>query len=148
VWETTVRASTTLWSVVETATLALVASSFWNREVSTGRYRNDRTHGEDLKDIVEVQLPGGDRLFVVLHVEVSRDYIPFTPLDELLVNVCHGPTIEYFSGRSEADVVGSTHNFNRFIAPYTDGLSSSGFFPFVPLSSARQTLAQSDPSSI
>jgi hypothetical protein len=119
-----------------------------DREVSTGRYRNDRTHGEDLEDIVEVQLPGGDLLFVVLNAEVSRDCTPFAPLDQLPVDVHHGPTIEYFSGRSEVDVVGSTHNFNRSIAQYTGGLSSSGFFPFVPVSSARQTLAQSDPSSI
>jgi hypothetical protein len=131
--------------VVETVTLG---SSFWNREVSTGRYRNDRTHGEDLEDIVEVQLPGGDLLFVVLGAEVSRDYTPFAPLDQLSVNVRYGPTIEYFSGRSEMDAAGSTHNFNRSIAQHMGGLSSSGFFPFVPVSSARQTLAQSDPSSI
>jgi len=71
-----------------------VAGSFWNRKVSTSLYRKDRTHVEDLKDLVEVQLPGGDRLLVVLRAEVPRDRIPFIPLDQLLLNVCHGPKIE------------------------------------------------------
>jgi len=62
-------------------TFAFIASSFWKRKVSIGLYRNDETHVEDLKNLVEVQLPGGDRLFVVLRVETSRDHIPFTPLD-------------------------------------------------------------------
>jgi hypothetical protein len=80
VWETTVRAFTTPRSMATTVTFVLIISSFWNREVSTGLHRNDRTHVEYLKDLIEVQLPGGDRLFVVLRMGVSRDHIPFTPL--------------------------------------------------------------------
>jgi len=72
----------------------LIASSFWNRKVSDGHHPSDRTHLEDLKDLVEVQPPGSNHLFVVIPVEKSRDRIPFTPLDELLVNIYHGPVIE------------------------------------------------------
>jgi hypothetical protein len=35
--------------------------------------RSDGTHVEDMKDPVEVQPPGGDRLFIILRVEKSRD---------------------------------------------------------------------------
>ena len=66
--------------MVVTVAFGFIAGSFWKRNVSTGVYRNDRTYVEDLKDLVEVQPPGGHRLFVVLRVEASRDRIPFTPL--------------------------------------------------------------------
>ena len=49
-------------------------------EVGVGHYSNERTHVNDLKNLVEVQLPGGDRLLVVLRVETPRDSVPFTPL--------------------------------------------------------------------
>ena len=66
--------------MVETVTFLFVANSFWNRKVRTCLYQSGRTHVKDLKDLIEVQFPSGDRLFVVLRVEASRDYIPFTPL--------------------------------------------------------------------
>jgi len=95
-----------------------VAGSFWNRKVSTSLYRKDRTHVEDLKDLVEVQLPGGDRLLVVLRAEVPRDRIPFIPASPECLPRSYDR--EYLSGRFEMYVSGSTHNFNRFIASYTD----------------------------
>ena len=58
----------------------LVASSLCNLEVSTRLDSNDRTHVKDLKNLVEVQPPGGNLLSVVLRVEPSGDCIPFTPL--------------------------------------------------------------------
>ena len=58
-----------------------IVNSFWNRRVSTGPYPNNGTHLEDLKHLVEVQLPGGDRLLVALGVETPRDGIPSIPLD-------------------------------------------------------------------
>jgi len=44
-------------------------------------------------------------------------------------------------------VVGLTHDINRFIVSYTGRLSSSGFFPATPWSSAWQISAQDNPSS-
>ena len=79
--ETVVWAFAILLSMLETVTFVFVAGSFWSRKVSTGLYRKDITHVENLEDLVEVQLPGGDRLLVVLRAEVPRDRIPFIPLD-------------------------------------------------------------------
>jgi len=49
--------------------------------VGTGLCSNSGTHLEDLKDFVEVQLPGSNRLLVVLHAETPGDNAPFIPLD-------------------------------------------------------------------
>jgi len=57
-------------------------------------YENDGTYVKDVKDPVEVQPPGGDRLFIGLGVEESRERVPFTPLDGLALNICHSPVIE------------------------------------------------------
>ena len=46
-------------------------------------YRNDGTHVKDTKNLVEVQPPGGDRLFVVLRVVTPRDRITFVSLDDV-----------------------------------------------------------------
>jgi len=61
--------------------LVVVVSSLWKQKVSNGHRSSDRTHVEVLKDLFEAQPPGGDRLSIFLHVEMSRDYIPFTPID-------------------------------------------------------------------
>ena len=58
-----------------------IVNSFWNRRVSTGLYPNNGTHLKDLKYLVEVQLPGGDRLLVAPGAETPREGIPSTPLD-------------------------------------------------------------------
>ena len=79
--EMVVWAFATLLSMLETVTFVFVTGSFWSRKVSTGLHRKDRTHVEDLKDLVEVQPPGGDRLLVVLRAQVPRDRTPPTPLD-------------------------------------------------------------------
>jgi hypothetical protein len=87
----------------------------WEREVSSGHHSGDRTYVQDLKNVFEVQPPGGDRLFMFLHVEKLRDHIPFTPLDQILLDICHCPAIErvYISGRLvEMRVAGLTHSVN------------------------------------
>ena len=71
-----------------------VASSFWKWIVSDSHRSDDRTHVKDPKDIFEVRPPSGDRLFIFLRVEVSRDRIPFAPLDQLPLNICYRPAIE------------------------------------------------------
>ena len=42
---------------------------------------SDGTHVEILKNLVEAQLPGGNRRLLFPRVEMPRDPIPFTPLD-------------------------------------------------------------------
>ena len=47
-----------------------------------------------MKDPIEVQPPGRDRLLIVLGVEESRDRISFTPLDDVPLDLGHSPAIE------------------------------------------------------
>jgi hypothetical protein len=54
-------------------------------------YRSDRTHIKDMKNPVEVQLPGSNRLFILLLVITSRDQIPFTPLDDVPLDLVRSP---------------------------------------------------------
>ena len=46
-----------------------------------------------MEDPVEVQPPGGDRLFIVLCVEKPRGHIPFALLNDLPLDLCHSPAI-------------------------------------------------------
>ena len=78
----------------ETAASALITSVFWERKVSNGYHPNDETHIEDPKNLIQVQFPGRDPLFIFPRVEIPRDHVPFGPLSELHLNVCHGPGIE------------------------------------------------------
>jgi hypothetical protein len=68
--------------------------SLWKRRVSAGLYLNDETHNKDLKNLVEVQPPGGDCLLVILRAETPRNDVSFTPPDQLLLNCYHSPTFE------------------------------------------------------
>jgi len=45
--------------------------------------RRDETHVKDMKNPVEVRPPVDDRLFIVLRVITSGDRVPFTPLDDV-----------------------------------------------------------------
>ena len=47
-----------------------------------------------MKDPIEIQPPGCDRLFVVLSVEHSGGPISFTLLDDVALDLGHGPVIE------------------------------------------------------
>lgn len=67
--------------MAEVVVFSVIASSLWKQKVRTGLCSNDGTHANDLKNLVGVQLPGGDRLFVVLCMKVLIDRIPFTPFD-------------------------------------------------------------------
>ena len=71
-----------------------VASSFWKRRVSDGHRSDDKTHVKDLKNIVEVQPPGDDRLLIFLYLQTPRGRIPFAPLGQPPLNICHRPGIE------------------------------------------------------
>ena len=89
VWATAISSR-----VVGIVVVVLVENSFCNQKVSNGLHSNNRTHVKDPKNLVEVQPPGGNRLFVVPDVETSRDRVPSPPLDYLPVNICHNPAVE------------------------------------------------------
>ena len=57
---------------------------------------SDRTHIKHMKDPAKIQSPGHDRLSIVLRVEHPGDPISFTPLDDALLDLCHGPAIGNF----------------------------------------------------
>ena len=92
--ETKVWALGTSRRTAGTAESVFIGSAFWEREVSNGHCSSDRTHGKDPKNIFEAQPPGGDGLFIFLRTKMPRDHAPFTPLDELPLNICYGPAIE------------------------------------------------------
>jgi len=63
------------------------------QKVSNGHHLSDRTHVEELKDLVEVQSPGGDLFPVVLCMETLRKYVSFPPPDDILFNLYHNPEV-------------------------------------------------------
>ena len=76
-----------------------------------------------MKNPVEVQPPGRDRLLVVLRVEHPREPISLAPLDDVLLDLGHSPTIESLVGESpDVRIPGpdSTHVVNCPIASNTD----------------------------
>ena len=56
-------------------------------------YPSDGTYVEDMKDPVEVQLPGRNRVLVIPRVENSGESIPSPFLGDLLSNLIHGSAI-------------------------------------------------------
>jgi len=47
-------------------------------------------------DIIQLQFPGGNPLFIFPRMEVPRDHTAFAPLDELALNIRHDPAAERF----------------------------------------------------
>ena len=92
--ETTASVFVTSWRTAGTAASVGVASAFWERKVSSCHYPSDGTHVEDLKNLVQVHPPGSNRLFIFLRIEMPRDRIPFSPLGDILLNICHDPAVE------------------------------------------------------
>lgn len=54
----------------------------------------DWTHIKDIKDPIEVELPGGDPVFVVLRMERAKDTTSFTKLDDAPLDLRHSPAIK------------------------------------------------------
>ena len=99
-----------------------VDRKFGLEEISEQRslYRSGRTHTEHVEDSDEFQPPGGNCLFIVLRVEMSREYVPFTPLDDAPLNIGHSPTIEGpVSGSPRVSTPGPTYVVNCSIASST-----------------------------
>ena len=111
--------------------------------------RSNKTHVKDEKESIEVRSPGYDRRFIAICVEESRDRIPFTLPDDLLLDLRHGAAMESIvSGRSElTTTAGLTHAVNCAIASHTELLRSFNRFPLSPRWREAQTLAQVIPSS-
>ena len=65
----------------------------WLIIVTQKQHRYDRTYVEDMKDLVEVRLPGGDHFFIILCVEKSSECIPFAFLDDLPLDLRQGAAI-------------------------------------------------------
>ena len=84
----------TPWLTAGTAGTVLIASAFWEGEVSSTHRSSDRTHVKDPKSIFEAQPPGRDLLFAFLRVQAPRDPIPFIPLGQVPLNICYGPAIK------------------------------------------------------
>ena len=70
-----------------------LASDFWKREVSNGYRSGNRTHVKDMKNLVQVQPPGGDLFLVVLYTETSRNRISISLLDDIPFDLSHNPGV-------------------------------------------------------
>jgi len=44
-----------------------------------------------MPDPLEFQIPGDNRLFIVLRVVTSRDHVPFAPLDDIPLDPVRSP---------------------------------------------------------
>lgn len=100
-----------------------------------------------MKDPIEVLLPSGDRILIVLRKEESRDHISFTLLDDLLLDLRHSPVIGLAREPPDLSMASPTHVVRYSIAPSTFWLSFPNRLPLDPRSRARHTPAQDNPSS-
>jgi len=98
--ETMMRLFVASWLTAGAAESVFTGSAFWEGEVSNGHHSNDRTHIEDLKNILEALPPASDCLFIFLRTEMPTDHAPFTPLGELPLDIRHSPAIESITTNS------------------------------------------------
>ena len=71
-----------------------------------------------MKDPVEALLPSSDRIFVVLRVEGSGDHVPFTLLDDPIMDIGHSSAIETSGER----IVRGAHRLSNLRCQFSDGL--------------------------
>ena len=84
---------------------------------------SERTDLKDVTDLIELQLPGSDRLFVIPRSELSGERVPLASLDDIPLDIGHHPAIEGLVSKStNVCVTSSTHVVNRSIALRTDWL--------------------------
>ena len=84
----------TLWLTPGTTGSVLIASVFWKQEVSKGPYSSDKTHVEDLKHLVQVQPPGSDLFLVGLGMQMSRNPMSFSLLDDIPSDLRYSPGVK------------------------------------------------------
>jgi len=77
----------------EAAGSVSLASVFWKREVSNGHCPSDGAHVKDLKNLVQVQPPGGNLLLVGLCTEVSRNHVSFPLFDDIAFYLRHSSEV-------------------------------------------------------
>jgi len=73
---------------------ASIASVFWEWKVSSGPNSSDRTHVKGLKNLVKVQLPGGDLFLVGLCMQMSRYPSSFSLLGDIPFDLRHSPGVK------------------------------------------------------
>ena len=74
-----------------------------------------------MKDPIEVQPPGGDRVFIIPRVEYSGGYISFTSFDYVPPDFRHSSAVEgSLSESADGCMNGSAHVVNCPIASSTD----------------------------
>ena len=111
---------------------------------------HDETYAENMKDPIEVQPPGGDRLFLILCVCTNRHYMPFPLLDDLPLDPrCRGGSTVcgVVNEVPKMCVAAAARVVSWLVASCTESLSSFNRSPFNPQSRAVQTSAQANPSS-
>ena len=107
----------------------------------------DWTHVEDVEDPVEILPPSSDCTFIAPRVEETRGWIPFSLLDNVLLDRGHSPAIgTLVTGSLDVRLYDSTHVVSLSIAPNTDLLGSSVRLSLNPRSRAWHTSAQDIPS--
>jgi hypothetical protein len=76
------------------------------------------THVKDTTDLLKVQPPGSNRLFIVVCVEQLAETSPFTSFENIRLDRGHSPTVQSLVNKSSG--AGSTHVSSRPIASGTD----------------------------
>ena len=125
---------------------ASVASSVWKQNVDNRREegRSEGTHLDHATNPIEIRPPGRDCLTVVLCMEGSGEHTPFAPLDDMPLDLNHGPAIVILVNNSTGVWVASpTHvvSFSRMDGP------GRGAPPVILRSRDWQISAQVSPSS-
>jgi hypothetical protein len=74
-----------------------------------------------MKNPVEVQLPSGDRILIILRMEKSRDCVPSALFDDLPLDLRDSSAVKsVVSELSKLCITHLTHIVNWFIASHTD----------------------------
>ena len=111
--------------------------------------RSKGTHVVDATNLIEIQPPCSNQLFMILCADKLADDRPFTSLDDVCLDRSYGPTVGGLVSTTKSSgvyITGSAHVSNRSIASIVDRLSSSCRLPFIPRSRTWQTSAQASPS--
>ena len=104
------------------------------------------THTKDMKDPGELLTPTHDHISVRSRMETPKDRVPFTLLDDLLLDLGHSPVIETLVSRSlDVHIAVSTYVVSFSIAPSTVRLSSSCRLPSNPRSRVLHTSSKAIP---
>ena len=99
-----------------------VYREFGLETVSQQRLR--KSEGTDVKDVedpVEVQSPGGNRVFIVLREENARNLVSLALFDCFLLNFCHGPVVKRVVRQPPKRYVGESNPRRQLVNRLTHG---------------------------